>query len=157
MGLASAGEWMRMYLLFEGFPNPNPNLNPNPNFYGSSVRWGQYLVLEGGYSSPIKKSTSLFATWPALPSVFLREVLLTSWADSSELKNEYCFIFFNALVHLWHIFQNCQWGGTWVAQWVEARVLGSSPASCSMLSVEPASSSLSLPAYLPTCDFCLPN
>ena len=54
--------------------------------------------------------------------------------------------------------------GTQVAQWVGAsafgsghdpRVLGWSPTSGSLLSGEPASSSLS--ACLPTCDLCLPN
>ena len=58
--------------------------------------------------------------------------------------------------------------GAWVAQWVEASafgsghdlgVLGSSPASGSLLGSEPASLplSLSLPACLPACDLCLIN
>ena len=55
-------------------------------------------------------------------------------------------------------------GGAWVAQWVGAsafgsghdpRVLESSPTSGSPLRGEPASSSLSLPASLPTCDLSL--
>ena len=53
-----------------------------------------------------------------------------------------------------------------MVQWVKAsafgsghdlRVLGSSPASGSLLSRESASSSLSLPASLPTCDLYLSN
>ena len=57
-----------------------------------------------------------------------------------------------------------QYWGTWVAPWVKAsafgsghdpRVLGSSPASGSLRSGEPAPSSLSLPASLPTCDLSL--
>ena len=54
--------------------------------------------------------------------------------------------------------------GAWVAQWFKAsafssgqdpRVLGSSPTLGSLLSGEPASPSLSLPASLSTCDLCL--
>ena len=53
--------------------------------------------------------------------------------------------------------------GAWVAQWVKASafgsgrdpgVLGSSPASGSLLSEEPASLPLSLPGSLPTWDLC---
>ena len=59
--------------------------------------------------------------------------------------------------------QNDQHRGAWVAQWLKAaafgsghdlRVLGSSPASDSLLSREPASP-FSLPASLPTCDLSL--
>ena len=58
------------------------------------------------------------------------------------------------------------WRGAPVAQWVKAsafasghdpRVLGSSPVSGSLLSREPASLPLSLPASLPTCDLCQIN
>ena len=57
------------------------------------------------------------------------------------------------------ISRECQVRGTWVAQGVKAsafdsghdpRVLGSSPTSGSLLSREPASLPLSLPASLPT-------
>ena len=53
-----------------------------------------------------------------------------------------------------------------MAQWVKASafgsghdpgILGSSPASGSLLSIEPASLPLSLPASLPACDLCLSN
>ena len=53
-----------------------------------------------------------------------------------------------------------------MAQWVKVAafgsghdpgILGSSPASGSLLSWEPASSLLSLPASLPTCDLCQIN
>ena len=56
--------------------------------------------------------------------------------------------------------------GTWVAQWVKAsafglghdpRVLGLSPTLGSLLSRDPASPPLSVPASLPTCDLCLSN
>ena len=65
-------------------------------------------------------------------------------------------------------FECVSFWGTWVAQWVKASafgsscdpsVLGSSPASGSLLSREPASlarpPTTSLPASLPTCDLSL--